>query len=114
MTYPEEPVDIPNERAPRERHGRVTLIVSSSVLAAISGGLGGLGVSRFGGVDDTRENLLAARLKADVLDAVASKYHSKDLAEERWARLSQSLTDQLSSIRIELSALRQQIERERR
>jgi hypothetical protein len=116
MTHPEEHVEIdpPRRRQSQPKDGRVTLIVSSSVLAALSGGLGALGVDQFGTDRETRERLLTANIRAQVLEDVARTYLAKDIADERWQRFSQRLEDQLAGIRAELQAMRRQIELEKR
>ncbi len=105
MTYPHPPIEAPakTQRVSQGKDGRVTLIVSSSVLAALSGGLGAFGAARIGGDVETREQLLAARVEAKILAEIDNKYLSKPLFDARLQRLE----DQLAAIRADLARLTQ-------
>lgn len=96
------------------KDGRISVVISNSILAALSAGVGAFGASQFQTPNEARDALLAAQIQERVLNRVDELYMSKGIAEERWGRQAERLEGQLAAIRVEMAALRQQIERERR
>lgn len=108
MTAPEEhDLEIPT-KAKRAQPGTVKLYVSSSILSLLAGGGAAAATSWVRGGDS--EALRDAKLRETILDEVAERYVAKDLSDERWGRLGDSLEAQLRGIREELATLTKRTE----
>lgn len=90
-----------------DKPGRVSVYVSSSVLAAIAGLGGSLGAEAWRNDAAKLDNALA-RIKADTLEEARRQFVSKDVSETRWALFGTNVEEQLRAIRTELSLMRQQ------
>jgi hypothetical protein len=105
MTAPQEH-DVDLSKAKRAQPGSVKLYVSSSVLSLLAGAAAGTGTSIIRGGDS--QELRDAKLRVEILKEVDARYVEKNLSDERWGRLGDTLEAQLRGIREELTALKKQ------
>lgn len=99
-------VDLSGGSAKRGKDGRVTLVVSTSVLAALAAMVGSLGSNLVigGGSDELLERRVREQLAADF----DKRYVPIAVYEQRWALFEQRLDEQFRSVRVDLAALREQ------
>lgn len=90
-----------------DKSGRVSIYVSSSVLAAIAGLGGSIGAEAWRNDSAKLDNALA-RVKAESLEEARRQFVSKDVSETRWGLFGINVEEQLRAIRTELSLMRQQ------